>query len=110
MGLTAAVRPWTRTGAARRLSLVGLVLAGLGVAASTWVVLESDGDPSHVRWWLVVAPLAIALVPVAVPITATRIGAMVVLGAWCVLAGLSIGVLLLPALAALVGAVLQGET
>jgi hypothetical protein len=107
--VTVAIRPWARISGARRWSLAGLVLSGLGVAAATSVVLGSDGDPSGVRWWLVVAPVAIALVPVLVPLTVTRIGSMIVLGAWCVLAMFSIGVLLLPSLAALAGAALQGE-
>lgn len=107
--MTAAARPWTRTSGARSPSVAGLVLAGLGVAAATWVILGADGDPSRVRWWLVVAPVAIAVVPVLVPVRAARVGAMVTLGAWCLVTGFSIGLLLLPALAALVAAALRED-
>lgn len=88
-------------------SLGALVLAGVGVAASTWLIVASDGDPSSVLWPLVVAPVAIALAPVLVSGTVTRVGAMLALGAWCILTGFSIGFLLLPSLGALVGAVLR---
>ena len=105
--MTAVVRTQAQRRPSDVWSLTALGLAGLGVVASTWLIVESDGDPAGVLWPLVVAPVAIALVPVLVPATATRIGAMLAMGAWCVLAALSIGFLLVPALAALVGAVLR---
>lgn len=98
-----------RHGAARPGSwrTAALALAVLGVAAATWFVFAVDSDPGGVLWPLVVAPAFIALVPVLVPVSPARIGAMVALGAWCFVTGFSIGFLLLPALAALVGAVLR---
>ena len=93
-----------------RWSLAALVLAGVGVAASTSLVLASDGDPSHVLWPVVVLPIAIAFTPLVVPRDGVRIGAAVAMGGWCVLTGFSIGFLLLPALVAQLGAaVREGE-
>jgi hypothetical protein len=88
-------------------SLAALVLAAVGVAAATWIVVSTDSDPGSVLWPLVVAPVVICLVPVLVPRQSARIGAAVTLAAWCILTGLSIGFLLLPALAALLGAVVR---
>jgi hypothetical protein len=90
-------------------SVAALVLAGVGAVAATWVIVGSDGDPSQVRWPLVMAPAAICLVPVLVPRPGARLGAAVALGAWCILAVLSIGFLLWPALAALLTALLREE-
>ena len=87
-----------------RWNLVALVLAGIGAAASTWLIVGSDSDSSHVRWPLVVAPIAICLVPVLAPRRVTRIGAVAAQAAWCVLAAFSIGTLQLPALGALLAA------
>ena len=92
-----------------RWSVAALVLAGVGVLAATWIIVASDGDPSHVRWWLVVAPVAVCLAPVLAPRKSVRIGAAVTLAAWCVVAALSIGFLLWPALAALVTAALRED-
>jgi hypothetical protein len=72
-------------------SVAALVLAGLGVLAATWVIVGSDGDPSQVRWPLVIAPLAVCLVPVLVPRQGARLGAALALGGWCMLTGFSIG-------------------
>ena len=91
-------------------SLAALALAGAGVIAAIWIVLAVDGDPGDVLWLLVLAPLAIALVPVLVPSNAVRLGAFVAMGSWCVLTGFSIGLLLVPAFAAqLVAAVREGQ-
>jgi hypothetical protein len=90
-------------------STVALVLAGIGVLASTWLIAASDGDPTHVRWPLVLAPIVVCTVPVVVRRREARIGAAVALGGWCVLASLSIGFLLLPALGATLAAVVQEE-
>ena len=90
-----------------RWSVAALTLAGIGVIASAWLVVGSDGDPSGVRWWLVVAPIAICLVPVVAPRRETRIGAVAAQALWCGLAALSIGVFLLPALGALFVAMLR---
>jgi hypothetical protein len=68
--------------------------------AATWIIVGSDGDSSQVRWPLVIAPVAVCLVPVLVPRQWARIGAAVALVGWCMLAALSIGFLLWPALAA----------
>ena len=88
-------------------SIMALVFAGLGVAVAAWLVVALDSDPSGVLWPLVVLPVAIALAPVLVPRQGVRLAAMVAMGAWCVVTGFSIGVLLLPALAALVGAAVR---
>ena len=100
MGVRAEQRAFDRR--PRKSSLAALVLAAAGIVASTWLIVASDGDPAEVLWGLVVAPVAIALVPVLAPIRAARVGAALVLGAWCVATGFSIGFLLLPALAALI--------
>ena len=81
------------------------MLSAAGVLAATWVIAGSDGDPSQVRWPLVVAPVAVCVIPVLVPRQGARIGATVALGGWCMLAALSIGFLMWPALAALIAAV-----
>ena len=87
-------------------SLGAFVLSAVGLGCSVLIVFGSDGDPSQVVWPLVVAPLAITLVPVFVPRQGARHGALVALGLWCYLTGLSIGALLLPVLfAALMAAV-----
>jgi hypothetical protein len=79
----------------------------IGVAVSIWFVLSSETDPAGVRWWLVVAPLVVTAIPVLLPRHGVRVTAMVVLGAWCVLAVFSIGMLLGPALSAAVVAVVR---
>jgi hypothetical protein len=88
-----------------RWSVAGLVLAALGVVASIWIVVSLDSDPSSVLWPLVVLPVAVGLVPVVLPSSPTRIGAAVAMAAWCIVTGLSIGVVLVPALAALLVAI-----
>jgi len=88
-------------------SLAAFVLAGAGVAASTWLVVTVDSDPGGVLWPLVVAPIAIALAPLLVPRDGVRVAAAIAMGAWCFVTGFSIGVLLLPALVALIGAAVR---
>jgi hypothetical protein len=88
-------------------SLAALALAVAGVIASAWLVFSVDSDPAGVAWPLVVAPVGIALAPVLVSGTAARIGAMLAMGGWCVLGGFSVGLLLVPSLAALVVLVLR---
>ena len=97
--------------AARRGSwgVAAFVLSALGVLTATGLVLAADSDPSDVRWPLVVLPVAVCAAPLLFPTRAVRIGACVVLGAWCVLAGFTIGFLLLPAWFALVGAVVRED-
>ena len=90
-----------------RWSVAGLVLATLGVVGSIWIVVSTDSDPRGVLWPLVVLPVAIALVPVVLPSSPARIGAAVAMAAWCIVTGLSIGVLLVPALAAQLVATVQ---
>jgi hypothetical protein len=90
-------------------SIAALLLAGAGVAASTWLVIATDGDPGGVLWPLVVAPIAIALVPVILPRTDVRLGAAVAMAAWCILAGFSIGLLLVPALVAQLAEAIREE-
>jgi hypothetical protein len=77
------------------------------VLAATWVIVGSDGDASQVRWFLVVAPIVVCVIPFLAPRQGARIGAALALGGWCVLAALSIGFLLWPALAALIAAVVS---
>ena len=96
----------TRT-AAQRWSFLALALAAVGLAASIWFIFGSDGDPAQVVWWLVAAPLFVTAIPVVFPRREARVAAAVVLGGWCVLTGFSIGMLLLPALAAAVVAVVR---
>jgi hypothetical protein len=81
-------------------SIAALLLAGAGVVAATWLVIAIDSDPGDVLWALVVAPIAIALAPVLVPRTGVRLGAAAAMAVWCLLTGLSIGLLLVPALVA----------
>jgi len=90
-------------------SIAAVLLAGAGVAASTWLVLTIDSDPGGVLWPLVVAPLAIALAPILAPRNGVRLGAVVAMAAWCLLAGFSIGLLLVPALVAQLVAVIRDE-
>jgi len=84
----------------RAWSLAAFALATLGLGASVLVIFGSDGDASHVRWPLVVAPVVLTLAPLLFRRRGVRLGAAVLLGFWCVLAVFSIGALLLPALAA----------
>jgi hypothetical protein len=83
-------------------SIMALVFAGLGVAVAAWLVVALDSDPSGVLWPLVLLPVAIAIAPVLVPRRGVRLAAAFAMGAWCVVTGFSIGILLLPALAALI--------
>lgn len=92
------------------LAVAAFVLSVVGVLAATWIVVGSDGDPSGVVWPLVVLPVPVCAAPVLVPGRAVRIGAAVALSAWCVLTGLSIGLLLLPAWLVLLGSVLREES
>jgi hypothetical protein len=98
--------PWARS-TPGGWTIAALLLAGAGVTASTWLVVASDGDPGGVLWPLVVAPIAIVLAPVLVPRTDVRVGAVIALGAWCVLTGFSIGLLLVPAFVALMVAAVR---
>ena len=82
-------------------SLAALALSALGVLAATWIIVASDGDPSGVLWPLVVLPVVVCALTVLVPRRNVRIGAAVLLAAWCVVTTLSIGFLLWPALVAL---------
>jgi hypothetical protein len=79
-------------------SLSACMLSCVGVLAATLVV--ASGDSENVRWPIVLAPLAISLAPVLFPRRGVLLGAAVLLGLWCWLAVLSIGVFLLPALVA----------
>jgi hypothetical protein len=109
MGLMAVARLPRMRSIPGSWSIAALLLAGAGVAASTWLVLASDGDPGGVLWPLVVAPIAIAIAPVLVPRANARLGAAVAMAAWCVLTGFSIGLLLVPALVAQLGAAIREE-
>ncbi len=82
-------------------SLVALAAAVLGVAAAAVLVLAQDSDPGSVRWWLIVLPVFLALVPVLAPSRLTRIAAAVFAVCWCVVTGFTIGFLLIPAAVAL---------
>ena len=94
---------------ARKLSLAALALSGLGVMASTWMIVASDGDSSQVVWPLVVAPVVICLLPVLSPHSRVRIGATFALGASCIVGMFSIGFTQLPALGAAVAAAIREE-
>jgi len=86
-------------------SIAAFGFAILAELASVALVLGSDSERSGVRWWLVLAPLVLAALPVMVPRPGVRFGAVVGLAAWAVLAAASIGLLFLPAtVAALVAA------
>ena len=91
-------------------SVAAFVLAAGGVLAATWLIVASDGDPADVVWPLVVAPVAICLLPVFLPRRNVRIGAAVTLAVWCLLTGFTIGYLLLPAFFVLLGAVLREDS
>jgi hypothetical protein len=108
MGVRVA-HPLAAGSRAVRWSLVALVLAGVGIAAATWVIVGSDGDPTQVVWPLVFAPVAICAMPVLVRHPSVRIGAAVALGAWCFVTGFSIGFTQLPALAAAFAATIREE-
>jgi len=88
-------------------SLAALVLAGAGVIAATWLAVATDSDPGGVLWPLVVAPIAIALAPVLVPRVSVRLASAFAMAMWCVLTGFSIGILLVPALVAQLGAAIR---
>lgn len=84
------------------LSVGAVVAAATATAASIALVLASDSDPSAVRWWLVVAPMIVTAVPLVLPRRAVRLGAAIAVGAWCVVASASIGLLFVPAVVLLV--------
>ena len=105
--MSVAVRVGGTRSEADRWSFVALALATIGLAVSVWFILKSETDTAQVRWWLVVAPLFVTAIPVLLPRHAVRVTAVVVLGAWCLLTGFSIGMLLLPALIAAVVAVIR---
>ena len=92
-------------GAAWRLA--AFALAALALVASVLVIFGSDGDASHVRWPLVVAPLVLTLLPLVVRQEGVRLGALVLLGLWCAVTVFSIGMLFLPALAAALMAIVR---
>jgi hypothetical protein len=79
------------------------------VIVATWFIFATPTDPAQVSWWLVYVPVAIAAVPVFLPRTGTRLGAMLAMGAWCFVTGFSIGFLLLPSLGALLIALQETE-
>ena len=92
-----------------RWDVGAFLLASLGVLAAIWLVAASGGDTSHVRWPLVVAPVVIAVASVVAPRTNVRLASVLALGAWCALAGFTIGYLLLPALGALLASMVREE-
>ena len=85
---------------AERSSVAALGLASIGFALSIWLVFSSGSDTTDIRWWLVVMPLVFTAIPVLLPRHRIRLVAVIALGAWCVLTGFSIGMLLVPALVA----------
>jgi hypothetical protein len=89
---------------ARTWSIAAFALALVGLALSVSFILGSQTDTSDVRWWLVVAPTVVTAVPLLFPRLEVRVAAMAVLGTWCIVASFSIGLLLVPALAAAVAA------
>lgn len=84
--------------AAERWSFAAFLLAAIGLALSIWFIVGSETDTSQVRWWLVFAPLVITAAPVVFSRQSVRVSALITLGAWCVVAIFSIGMLQLPAL------------
>ena len=109
MGVRAAHRVTAAALRPGRWSVAALVLAAAGVIASIWLVVSTDSDPAEVAWPLIVAPVAVGLVPVLAPRRSARIGAAAAMSAWCILTGFTIGVFLLPALGALLGAVVRED-
>jgi hypothetical protein len=95
--------------AAERWGFAAFLLAGVGLALSIWFIVGSQTDTGDVRWWLVVVPLVVTATPVVVATHGVRLAAMIALGAWCVLAVFSIGMLQLQALLAAVVAVLRED-
>lgn len=85
------------------LSFAAFGLAVAGVAAATAFIFAVDSDPERIRWWLVLAPVAITAFPLLVRKNAARLLAALLLTAWCIVAMFSIGMLLLPALVAQFG-------
>ena len=100
MAMTTALRVRGMRSAADGWSFVAFLLAALGLAASIWFVVASQTETGQARWWLVVAPLVVAAIPLLVPRHGARVAAALALGAWCFVAMFSIGMLQLPALVA----------
>ena len=90
-------------------SVLALALALVGELASVTLVLASESDPAGVRWWLVLAPVVLAAIPVVAPIHRVRVGVAVALVVWTALASASIGLFFLPAAVAAVVAVRGAE-
>jgi hypothetical protein len=88
-----------------------LLPAGLALAAAIVAVLLA-GDESVWTVWLLFAPVAVALLPLAASNTGTRrtlqVLAAVLLVCWCVAALFSVGILYVPAAVAAAWAAATG--
>jgi hypothetical protein len=105
LGVSTAVRVRGVRSPAERWSVGAFLLAAVGLAASIWFIVVSQTETDQVRWWLVLAPVVVTVIPLLSPRYGVRVAAMLALGAWCILALFSIGMLQLPALIAAVVAV-----
>jgi hypothetical protein len=95
--LTAAcVRTWS--GDTRRSWSLAALVAGAFGAACAGVVIAAQSDPWSLNWPLILVPVAVVPLPLLVPRRSVRVGGAVVMGSWCWLCGLSIGVFFVPCL------------
>ncbi|MDQ2966901.1 MAG: hypothetical protein M3R37_01090 [Actinomycetota bacterium] len=96
-GLTAAcARTWS--GDPPRPWSLAALLAGAVGAACAGVVIAAQPDPWSLNWPLILVPAAVVPLPLLLPRRAVRVGAAVLMGIWCWLGSLSIGVFLVPCL------------
>jgi hypothetical protein len=91
-------------------SLAGLAAALAGVGASVVLIVRTQDDLGGIVWPLVVAPLLLALLSVARPARGVRIAAALAMGAWCIVTGFSIGLLLVPSFVLMAVAAARTET
>jgi FtsH-binding integral membrane protein len=87
-------------------SLAALALSVAGVLVVMLVIATAERVEGFF-WPLFVAPVVISLAPVLVPVRGMRVAAAVLLGLWCLLTGLTVGFLFLPAAVAQIGAAIR---
>jgi len=85
----------------RGWSLVALAFCLAAVAAS-FAVVSSDQGVFDWRWWLLAFPLGACVAAVLLPQRNVLIGAAIVMTAWIVVSGFSVGLFFVPAFAALI--------
>jgi hypothetical protein len=106
-GLTAErMRMWA--GDARSWNLAALFAGAFGAACSG-VLIAAQADPSSLNWPLILVPAAAVPLPLLLPLRTVRVGAAVVLGSWCWLAGFSIGLFFTPCLVLMIAAARKEE-